>query len=129
MAANELPDQGDSLRVLVVEDETLVAILLEDMLTELGHQTIGPIARLSKGLEAAQREDMDIAILDVNLNGDNTFPIAGALDARGIPFIFATGYGRANLPKPFSKAPVLQKPFQQSDLRDILAQARKAADA
>jgi CheY-like chemotaxis protein len=126
MGASEPANQVSSgLRVLVVEDEALVALLLEDMLAELGHEVIGPVAQLAKALEIARHEELDIAILDVSLNGGNTYSVAEALGARGIPFVFATGYGRAALVEPYTDAPLLQKPFRQSDLQDIFTNARK----
>ena len=118
------------LQVLLVEDEHLVALLLEDMLAELGHIVVGPVARLSKAMEMAQREALDIAILDVNINGQDTYSVAEALAERGIPFVFATGYDRKRLRAPYCKAPVLQKPFLQRDLQKALAEAcRRAAHA
>ncbi len=85
-----MQDNGRGLRVLLVEDEGLVALLIEEMLADLGHEVIGPFARLNKAMEAAQREQFDIAILDVNLDGEDTYDMADALAARNIPFIFST---------------------------------------
>lgn len=110
------------LRVLLVEDETLVALLLEDMLGELGHAVVGPVARLDKALEMAAGEPIDIAILDVNINGGQSYPVAEALAARDIPFVFSTGYGQRSLPAQYRDQPTLQKPFQQHDLRRLLAE-------
>jgi CheY-like chemotaxis protein len=108
------------LRVLVVEDEALVALLLETMLTELGHGVVGPVARLGKALEMAQREELDIAILDVNINGQETYAVAEALAARKVPFVFATGYDAKRLREPYRDGPVLQKPYMQSDLQKMI---------
>jgi len=80
-------------RILVVEDEPLVAMLLEDMLLELGYAVVRPASTLQEGLALAQREAIDAAILDVNLNGVRSFPIAEILQARSVPYFFATGYG------------------------------------
>jgi len=121
MAASELPGSS-GLRVLLVEDENLVALLLEDMLAELGHTVVGPVGRLDKALEMAQREAFDVAILDVNINGGEVYPIAEALSARGIPFVFSTGYGKKSLPAPYSDRPALQKPFQRHDLQKLFAE-------
>jgi len=120
-------DRPGELRVLVVEDETLVALILEDMLAELGHTVIGPISAVSAGLEMAQRQDVDIdiAILDLNLKGASSLPVANALKARGIPVVFSTGYGRNGLPEAFRDAPFLQKPFQQVDIEEVIAAASK----
>lgn len=111
------------LRVLVVEDEALVALILEDMLMELGHQIVGPFSIVSAGLQSAERESIDIAIIDLNLKGVSSLPIALALKARGIPVIFSTGYGRNNLPDPFGDGPLLQKPFQQADIDAVIVEA------
>jgi CheY-like chemotaxis protein len=121
MPASELPGSS-GLRVLLVEDENLVALLLEDMLAELGHTVVGPVARLDKALEMAQREPFDVAILDVNISGGEVYPIAEALAARGIPFVFSTGYGKKSLPAPYSDRPALQKPFQRHDLQKLFAE-------
>ena len=109
------------LLVLLVEDENLVAILLEDMLAELGHSVVGPVARLSKALEMVQHEPIDVAILDVNINGEQSYPIAEALAARNIPFLFSTGYGQGSLPTQYRDRPMLQKPFRKHDLEELLA--------
>ena len=122
MLASELSGRRARLRVLLVEDENLVALLLEDMVAELGHTVVGPVARLDKALETAQREAFDVAILDVNINGEEAYPIADALVARGIPFVFSTGYGKKGLPAPYSDRPALQKPFQRHDLQKFFAE-------
>ena len=109
------------LRVLLVEDENLVALLLEDMLAELGHTVIGPVARLNKALEMAQQEAFDVAILDININGGDTYPVADALASRDIPFVFSTGYGKNSLRPPYNDCPTLQKPFRQDDLKELFA--------
>ena len=88
MSVSEQTGRRGVFRVLLVEDENLVAILLEDMLAELGHSVVGPVARLNKALEMAQREAIDLAILYVNINGEQVYPVAEALAARGIPFVF-----------------------------------------
>ena len=122
-------DRRPALRVLIVEDDYLVSLLLEDMLVDLGHQVVGPAPDVASALELAEREQMDIAVLDVNLRGSDTYPIAAALAARAIPFVFATGYGRGSLREPYCDAPLLKKPFQQSDLERLLAETLGAANA
>lgn len=119
MSASEPFDNSSGLRVLLVEDENLIALLLEDMLVDLGHTVIGPVARLNKALEIAQGEALDVAILDVNINGGDTYPVAEALAARDIPFVFSTGYGKSTLCAPYRDRPILQKPFQQDDLKKL----------
>jgi CheY-like chemotaxis protein len=120
MPASEPPGPRGGLRVLLVEDENLVALLLEDMLADLGHSVVGPVARLKKALEIAQREAIDLAVLDVNINGEESYPIADVLAARGIPFVFSTGYGK--LPPQYRDRPTLHKPFQQHDLQRLFAE-------
>src|SRR5882672_10430883 len=87
-------------RVLVVEDELMIRMLLEDMLGELGYTVAAAAANMNEALEAAKNADFDLAILDVNLNGEPVSPVADALVARGVPFVFATGYGEHGLPEP-----------------------------
>lgn len=99
-------------RVLVVEDEMLVAMMVEDMLAELGHEVVGPAMRLEAALSLARNATIDIAVLDVNLGGAKSFPIADVLKGRGIPFLFATGYGRKGVDAAYKDAIVLDKPFE-----------------
>jgi CheY-like chemotaxis protein len=114
----ETSDAGK--RVLVVEDEMLIGMLLEDMLTDLGHQVVGVTARVKEALEAVRKDDFDFVILDVHLHGESAFPVADALIAAGRPFVFATGYGERGLPENYRKNPVLQKPFAKDDLERVL---------
>jgi len=107
-------------RVFVVEDESLVTMLIEDTLADIGCEIAGLASRFNDAMEKAQSLAFDVAILDVNLNGQHTFPIAMALTERGLPFVFATGYGVSKLPTAFQAIPVLQKPFQQRALEQAL---------
>lgn len=108
----------DPLHVLLLEDEMLVASLIASMLQDLlGHIVIGPVARLAPGLELAKRAAIDLALLDVNVNGEAVYPIAATLDARGIPFILTTGYGYAELDPAYRDRPMLQKPFRAGELK------------
>lgn len=109
-----------SLKVLVVEDEALVSMLVEDMLTDLGCAIVGPAAEIEEALRLAGSADIDAALLDVNLGGRPIFPVADALKARGVPFAFASGYGEAGLSDEHRGAAVLQKPFGEADLRRVL---------
>lgn len=113
------------LRVLVVEDEMMVAIGLEMTLTDAGYEIVGPFGRLDPAIEAARNGRMDVALLDVNVRGDEIFPVAEILAARGIPYAFLTGYGREALPARFGSARILSKPFQADQLvatiRDLSA--------
>lgn len=98
-------------RVLIVEDEAIVAMLIEDFLEDLGCTIIGPIAEVGPAIEAIRQEHIDCAVLDVNLAGAKSYPIADALKERALPFIFTTGYGEAGLESAYQGHPVLQKPF------------------
>lgn len=109
-----------TLRVLVVEDEALVSMLVEDMLSDLGCTVIGPAAELEEALRLAGSAEMDAALLDVNLAGRPIFPVADVLKARGVPFAFASGYGAAGLSEAHRGSLVLQKPFRETDLRRVL---------
>lgn len=111
------------LRILVVEDEAAISLLLEDMLLDFGCEVIGPAARLAAALEVVTHEKVDIAILDVNVAGEPIYPVAEALAQRGIPFVFSTGYGSAGIRDTFRDRPVLQKPFAQQDLKQKLLMA------
>jgi CheY-like chemotaxis protein len=113
-------------RVLIVEDEMMIRMLLEDMLGELGYTVAAEVGRIDEALGAIKTGDFDVAILDVNLNGENTAPVAEALAARGVPFVFATGYGEHGLPEAFRDRPTLKKPFQMDGLRQLLQSALAA---
>ncbi len=106
--------------ILAVEDEPLVAMLLEDMLEQEGAVVVGPALRLEQAIEIAQTRDLDAAILDVNLGGKTSFPLALVLEERGIPYLFVTGYGEAARREIKTDAPILSKPFRLEDVRNIL---------
>jgi CheY-like chemotaxis protein len=112
-------------RVLIVEDEALVAMLLEDMLIDAGYAVSGTASAIAQALElvADGAKDFDVAILDVNLRGQPIFPVAEALAAAGKPFVFATGYGAGSLPEAWRGRPTLQKPFGAGDVERVLAAA------
>jgi CheY-like chemotaxis protein len=108
-------------RVLVVEDEMMIAMLVEDMLAELGCSVVGPAHALDAALNLARTESgLDAALLDVNLAGQPVFAVADALRAKGVPAIFSTGYGDAGLRDVDRGSPVLQKPFRAGDLARAL---------
>jgi CheY-like chemotaxis protein len=109
-----------SRRVLVVEDEFLIRMLLEDMLTELGYQVAGVAGRVDEAAALAKTVNCDLAILDVNLDGHDVYPVADVLAKRGLPFVFVTGYGGLGLPETYRNHPVLQKPFQLEELNKML---------
>jgi CheY-like chemotaxis protein len=110
------------VRVLLVEDEALVAMLVEDMLADQGCSVIATAPRLDEALGYAKDLTLafDLAILDLNLAGENTFGVAAALAARDIPFVFATGYGAGGLPPEWRDRPTLQKPFTAGDIVRVL---------
>lgn len=115
----------NGVRVLLVEDEALVAMLIEDMLADDGCTVVATASRLTEALGYAEDAALafDVAILDLNLAGENTFPVAGALAARGLPFAFATGYGAGGLPAEWRDRPTLQKPFNATDVTKALITA------
>lgn len=115
-------------RVLVVEDEILVAINTEDALLDLGFEIAGTATRLGEAVRLAREEALDLAVLDVNLNGEMSFPAAWVLRARGIPFLFATGYGLEGIEPALADTPTLKKPYRLSELRRAIAQATAAKD-
>lgn len=107
-------------RVLVVEDEGIVAMVVEDYLHDLGYAVVAVAARLEAGMRLAQNAAIDVAILDVNLAGKLSYPIAVLLHDRGIPFLFASGYGNSGRPAEFRDVPTLTKPYGKSDLARAL---------
>ncbi len=107
-------------RIFVVEDEFLIRMLLEDMLDELGYGVAATAGRVEEAAEIAREGDYDLAILDVNLDGEDVYPVAEILAGRGVPFLFVTGYGGRGLPEPYRNRPTLQKPFQIEDLSRTL---------
>ncbi|HYD27158.1 response regulator [Brevundimonas sp.] len=116
-------------RVLIVEDESLVAMLLETILEDMGCIPVGPAATVDEGLQMASGgEPVDAALLDVNVAGRQVFPVAQALKDRGVPFIFSTGYGEGGLPDEWRGQPTLQKPFTEAAVRDALMKAMGLAD-
>src|SRR5882724_5175177 len=121
--ASAMTSVGSSRRVLVVEDEFLVASTLEEMLDDLGFVVVGPVPRLAEALQVAWEADFDIALLDVNLAGQHVFPVAEALAKRGIPFVFMSGYGSQALPATFKDRPNIGKPFKSDRLSDALVAA------
>jgi DNA-binding response OmpR family regulator len=123
MGLQGTPPEGVNLqgrRILVVEDEVLIGMMLQDMLSDFGCEVIGPIIRLAPALEVAKQEQVDLAILDVNLAGEAVFPVADALQSRKVPIIFSTGYGTADLVGPYKEFPTLSKPYDVDELRRVL---------
>ena len=112
-----------SKRVLVIEDELMIRMLLQDMLDDLGHTLAGEAGRIDEAVTLAKQAEFDIAILDVNLNGEPISPVVEVLVERGLPFVFATGYGQRGVPEAYRRTPTLQKPFQADALAKALAAA------
>jgi len=116
-------------RVLVVEDELLIGDLLEGMIAELGHQVVAVVPRVAEALAAIAHETFDFAIVDVRLHGEISLPVADALMAKGVLFVFVTGLGESVLPESYRTLPLLRKPFTKADLArhlDVLARQRES---
>jgi len=111
-------------RILVVEDEALVAMLLETMLEDMGFVPVGPVDDIDTALEVLRNDNrLDGALLDVNVAGREVFPVAAALKAKGVPFVFSTGYGEGGLPDDWRGHPTIQKPFTEDAVREALFKA------
>ena len=123
---NHTPLRLMAPRVLVVEDEITVALLIEDMVNELAYEVAGIVARLDDAMRLLDSETFDLAMLDVHLGGKMVFPFAAELEAREIPFLFATAYGSRGIPGEFRGHPVLQKPFGPIELRRALMELSAA---
>jgi len=111
----------EGVRVLVVEDEYLVAALIEQILESAGCIVMGPVARVPEALDAVDHDDYDAAVLDVNLAGERINPVADALSERDVPFMFVTGYGASALPREYAERPHIGKPFRIAELLGMLS--------
>jgi two-component sensor histidine kinase/DNA-binding response OmpR family regulator len=111
-------------RLLLVEDEALTGMMMSDMLTELGFEVIGPFGRVADAMAAVGREDFQAAVLDVNLDGEMVYPVADAVLARGVPFVFVTGYSAEGIDRRFAQVPVLQKPIERQMLQNVFVDGR-----
>ena len=119
---SERSSMFNGLKTLIVEDELLVSMLIEDILTELGCVVIGTAASVNEALShITGQSEIDVAILDVNLGCEKSFPIADALIARGVPFIFATGFGPADIVERYPETPLLHKPYVPKSLASVLS--------
>lgn len=114
-------------RVLVVEDEAIIGMLIEDMLNEIGCKFVDVAASVNGALGVLAEASPDFAVLDINLNGERSFPVADILKSRAIPFVFLSGYGARGLAEAYSGAKVLQKPFHLCDLKAVLEDLRQPA--
>lgn len=113
--------------VLVIEDEVMIRMMVTDMLEELGYTIAGEAGDINEAIRLVNSIDFDIAILDVNVNGQVISPVAELVQRLNKPFVFATGYGAQGLPEAYRDRPTLQKPFQMETLAQILASALKEA--
>ena len=129
MTAGRNPQEA--MRVLVLEDEDLVAMLLEDMLADLGCSTVGPFAELgdATAFVDAKSQGIDAAIIDVNVAGQSSYPLAAMLAAGGVPFAFSTGYDVSGIAAEWRGRPWLRKPFMLPDLEQVLGTLRAGAPA
>ncbi|HEV7122319.1 MAG TPA: response regulator [Rhodanobacter sp.] len=117
--ASEKPSGVRGLRILMVEDEMLLALSLEDMLRLLGCEVV-KAARLHKALKLVDTEKIDGALLDVNLDGESVYPVAAELDRRGIPYAFMSGYGSDMLDADYRDRPALLKPFVADEMERVM---------
>ena len=113
--------------VFLVEDEVMIRMMVADMLEELGFRIAAEAGEINEAIRLAQSAEFDLAILDVNVNGKVISPVAELIDARNIPFVFATGYGSSGLPEEYRDRPALQKPFQVETLGRMIEVAMKRA--
>lgn len=104
------------LRVLLVEDESLVAMMIEDMLLDLGCEVVQTAGTIPDAMRAIEQQRIELALLDINVAGKQVFPVAEALSEKALPFIFSSGYGQGGVPERFGRAPVVAKPFQINEL-------------
>jgi DNA-binding response OmpR family regulator len=118
-------ERSGRCRVLLVEDEEVIAMLMEDMLSELSCEVAEIVGELGAAVVAAKTAAVDLAFVDVNLGGTPAWPVAQALRERGIPFAFVTGYGSAAGDPAHADTPVLQKPFRWQELEAIVQRLRQ----
>jgi CheY-like chemotaxis protein len=116
----DLPTTAPGRRFMLVEDEAMIAMLVEDMLEDMGHDLVTVATRLDQAMEAARKGAFDMAILDLNLGGVLTYPVADVLVEQRIPFVFATGYGSSGLKEAYANQHTLQKPFNQEALEQAI---------
>ncbi|QQQ48413.1 response regulator [Pseudomonas syringae] len=120
--SSESDDQTSLPKVLLVEDETMLAMLMEMMLEDLGFATAYHASTLNDGIEYARNGEYDLAILDINIIGGDSFPIAAAIADRGIPFMFCSGYGRLGIPDAWLNRRCVAKPFSAEQLSEALSE-------
>lgn len=116
-------EDGDSLegcRVLIVEDDAMISMMLQDLLEDMGCEVVSVASRLEEARRKSEADDFDVALLDVNLRGERTFPVAEAMQQRSRPFVLTTGYATTILPDSLRTATLLQKPYRRQDLESAL---------
>jgi CheY-like chemotaxis protein len=118
-------DRVHRLSVMLVEDETLIRMMIAGMIDELGHTVVAEAANIGDALKLARTAGFQIAILDINVGGDRIDPVAEIINERRLPFVFASGYGAAGMPEGFRDRPVLQKPFLIERLQQAMETALK----
>jgi CheY-like chemotaxis protein len=106
--------------IFLVEDEAFIRMMIADMIEELGHRVVAEAGNLPDAARLATTARFDLAILDININGDDILPIVEIIERRNLPFLFASGYGTSGLPEPFRKRTVLRKPFMVEQLREAI---------
>ena len=117
---------GHPCRVLVVEDEALIAMLVEDMLHDGGGEMVGSAATLADAVDLARTAQADVALLDLDLRGTLAYPAADVLRGRGVPLVFTSGYGSGALIQRFQDCPMLDKPFDQHNLEQAIDMALRS---
>lgn len=110
-----------TIRVLIVEDEALVAMLVEDAVARAGAEVWGTVANIGDAIETARTGDFDVALLDMNLGGQKAHAVPAILARRNKRFAFVTGYGEEGVLETYSEAPVVRKPFREEEIADVLA--------
>jgi CheY-like chemotaxis protein len=119
---------GDEMRAIslfLVEDEALIRMMMVQMVEELGHRVIAEAGSVREALSLAETSEFDLALLDVNLDGESVAPVARAIERRGLPFLFVTGYAPAALPEPFTGSSALRKPFPIEVLKQAIGNRLK----
>jgi CheY-like chemotaxis protein len=114
-------------RIFVAEDEAMVLMLFEDTLADIGCELAGTASNLEEAIKKVGSIDFDVGVLDMNLSGERSFPLADELLRKRIPFVFATGYGAGGIPDAYKSVPTVHKPFNQRDLEKALASAIEGA--
>jgi CheY-like chemotaxis protein len=121
--------QSGSIRAFIVEDEAIVLLELSLALEDLGYVIAGTASNLETGVALAHKLPIDVGLLDINLGGSDSWPIASVLETRHIPFVFMSGYTRASLPQGFAHRPLISKPYELDALNAALRAARSAASS